>query len=123
MTATKPLSPGTIDRLERRLRKRRAEIADAADSFHEEAEDAMASTDLSDLLDDEEPAGGEVDETLMMAMTADEHLAMVDAALERIAAGTYGSCVECGRRIPVVRLDALPATPYCVDCASTVRRT
>jgi RNA polymerase-binding transcription factor DksA len=122
MAATKPLSPGTIERLERRLRKRREEIADAADSFHEEAEDALANTDMSDLLDDEEPAGGEVDETLMMAMTADEQLAMVDAALDRIAAGTYGYCAECGGRIPVVRLEAIPATPSCVDCAASARR-
>ncbi len=121
MTTTKPLAPATIARLERRLRSRREEIAEAAVSFHEEAEDALANTDMSDLLDDEEPAGGEVDETLMMAMSADEQLASVDAALARIADGTYGFCTECGNRIPVVRLEAIPATPFCIDCATSTR--
>lgn len=121
MTTTKPLAPATIARLERRLRSRREEIAEAAVSFHEEAEEALASTDMSDLLDDEEPAGGEVDETLMMAMSADEQLAAVDAALSRIADGTYGFCAECGNRIPMVRLEAIPATPFCIDCATSTR--
>jgi RNA polymerase-binding transcription factor DksA len=39
------------------------------------------------------------------------------AALDRIDQGTFGRCQECGREIPGDRLQALPYTPYCVDCA------
>lgn len=39
-------------------------------------------------------------------------------ALQRIDQGTYGICVECGEKIKDERLTALPATPYCLQCAS-----
>lgn len=41
----------------------------------------------------------------------------IDAALHRMAAGTYGTCTECGRSITVTRLRAQPATCFCIDCA------
>jgi RNA polymerase-binding protein DksA len=41
----------------------------------------------------------------------------VEAALERIEAGTFGSCEECGREISPERLDAVPYAPLCIDCA------
>jgi DnaK suppressor protein len=39
----------------------------------------------------------------------------VDHALRRLADGTYGRCEVCGRPIGDDRLDARPATRYCVD--------
>jgi RNA polymerase-binding transcription factor DksA len=44
-------------------------------------------------------------------------LGQVAEALKRIDAGTYGRCTLCGRDIAPERLQALPYTPYCVDCA------
>jgi RNA polymerase-binding transcription factor DksA len=43
-------------------------------------------------------------------------LAEIDAALERIAEGTFGSCVRCGGAIGHQRLRAVPETPYCLAC-------
>lgn len=40
----------------------------------------------------------------------------VRSALQRIEAGTFGQCVDCGGRILKPRLDALPYTPICIDC-------
>ena len=37
-----------------------------------------------------------------------DELRMIDSALQRISAGTYGSCVDCGQPIPVARLKAEP---------------
>lgn len=51
-----------------------------------------------------------------------QHLAAVDAALERLAAGTYGACTACGKPIPVERLEALPWTALCIDCSRSTRR-
>ena len=45
-------------------------------------------------------------------------LDQIEAALERIEAGTYGACIECGGRIPKTRLNVIPYTPHCVKCAS-----
>ncbi|PQO39150.1 transcriptional regulator [Blastopirellula marina] len=45
-------------------------------------------------------------------------LAEIDSALARIESGEYGACVECGQRIKKSRLNAIPFTHYCIDCAS-----
>ena len=41
----------------------------------------------------------------------------VEHALERLAAGTYGTCESCGAPIPQARLDARPESTTCVECA------
>ena len=41
----------------------------------------------------------------------------VDAALARIADGTYGVCAACGREIGEERLEALPWATLCIDDA------
>jgi len=40
----------------------------------------------------------------------------VVTALERLDAGGFGLCQQCGRPIGRERLDAVPYTPYCVQC-------
>lgn len=39
----------------------------------------------------------------------------IDAALDRIKAGTFGDCVTCGEPIDAERLAVLPHTPFCKD--------
>ncbi len=41
----------------------------------------------------------------------------IEHALERIEDGVYGTCEECGCRIPKTRLNALPYATMCVKCA------
>jgi DnaK suppressor protein len=41
----------------------------------------------------------------------------VNAALDRIAAGTFGKCESCGAVISEERLKAIPYTPHCMRCA------
>jgi RNA polymerase-binding transcription factor DksA len=40
----------------------------------------------------------------------------IDAALGRLAAGTYGTCVHCGAAIPEERLELRPFAAGCVAC-------
>ena len=47
---------------------------------------------------------------------ADQQLALVDEALARLEAGTFGTCVRCGKRIARERLEALPWAARCIDC-------
>src|SRR5262245_13344715 len=42
----------------------------------------------------------------------------IDAALNRMAAGSYGKCQKCGREVGIERLRALPATTLCINCAA-----
>ncbi len=61
----------------------------------------------------------EEDETLeALGRAAQRELPVLDAALARIAAGEYGFCVKCGAEISAERLDLLPGTPFCRNCAS-----
>ena len=46
-----------------------------------------------------------------------QEMRMVNAALDRIAEGVYGECTTCGDRISEERLDLLPHTPFCRNCA------
>ncbi|HZU79679.1 MAG TPA: TraR/DksA C4-type zinc finger protein [Acidimicrobiales bacterium] len=45
-------------------------------------------------------------------------LAEVEQALAKLGEGTYGTCEGCGEPIDPVRLEAMPATKYCINCAS-----
>jgi len=47
---------------------------------------------------------------------AETQLELVDEALARIDAGTFGRCVRCGNPIPRDRLEALPWAARCIDC-------
>jgi RNA polymerase-binding transcription factor DksA len=50
------------------------------------------------------------------AARAEEAVADVEHALERIENGTYGSCEGCGVPIPFERLEAIPWARLCVAC-------
>jgi RNA polymerase-binding protein DksA len=63
----------------------------------------------------------EVEKELSLYQNAKDLLAQAEEALERIEAKTYGICVDCGKNIPVARLEALPHTKLCVDCAAARR--
>lgn len=40
----------------------------------------------------------------------------ITRAIKRIDDGTYGKCENCGRDIPIERLEAIPTTSLCVEC-------
>lgn len=46
-----------------------------------------------------------------------QRLEEINAALERINRGTFGQCENCNRDIGRERLDAVPYTRLCIDCA------
>jgi DnaK suppressor protein len=45
-----------------------------------------------------------------------QEIAAVEAALQRIAKGTYGECTDCGVHIPAARLHAAPDAARCIAC-------
>ncbi len=54
-----------------------------------------------------EPAGEE----------ARRELAEVEAALQRIEQGSYGTCLACGGPMGLQRMRAIPEARYCVGCS------
>jgi len=45
-------------------------------------------------------------------------LVRIEQAMRRISDDEYGYCITCGKEIAQGRLDADPAAPQCVTCAS-----
>jgi RNA polymerase-binding transcription factor DksA len=51
-----------------------------------------------------------------------QQLELVEAALARLDAGTYGTCLRCGRPIAPGRLEALPWVAHCIECQTAIDR-
>jgi DnaK suppressor protein len=43
-------------------------------------------------------------------------LVLIDEAFARIKEGNYGTCTNCQNTIGEKRLQAVPWTPFCIDC-------
>jgi DnaK suppressor protein len=52
-----------------------------------------------------------------------DELRALEAAKGRIADGSYGECVSCGREIDFERLRANPAALRCIDCQRVFEKT
>lgn len=94
------------------LLQRRRELV--GDMEHiEDALDEPMPTDWEDRASERQ--GDEVLEALGHVEMAE--LKRIDAALSRIAAGTYGICTKCGQSISRARLAAVPEAALCIGCA------
>ena len=56
----------------------------------------------------------EVGENLALLNQLNEQLDEIDHALAKMDAGTYGRCEVCGEPIAEARLEAMPATRFCI---------
>lgn len=65
-----------------------------------------------------EREGDEVLEHLGQA--GQDEIRRIRAALKRIRDGVYGICARCGEEISEERLDVVPDTPLCRDCAAAL---
>ena len=112
-----------VERFRGLLLERREAVANALDNLHKENAGS---------LEDEtgELVSGSADQHMAdtatetvereIGNTLEEHderlLEAIDAALQRIEAGTYGKCVNCGAQIPEERLEAMPWATLCIEC-------
>lgn len=74
--------------------------------------------DSDDLMDETDLAATEVSQTLAFKLRDRERLllAKIDAALEKIDEGTFGTCEECEEPIEPRRLEARPVSTLCIAC-------
>ena len=122
---TRTTYSGVMDEVEarRRLRAERADVAARLRDLGVSFDDIVDAARDSNLDDEHDPEGTTIaaERSLVssLARSSERHLAEVDHALERLAAGTYGRCVRCGGPIAADRLDARPSTPVCIACAGS----
>ena len=95
------------------LEARRAELQARLGRIESELEEPL-SEDFA-----EQAVEREDDEVLEdLGAAGQQEIRAIDAALGRIADGSYGICVNCGDPIGEERLDAVPQAPRCRDCAA-----
>ena len=105
------------------LESERANYLRQAESLQAEADSLTEDREPGDVQFDEESGEGDtlaVERERDLALSAQARAAIeqIDAAIEKIHAGTYGSCDNCGNPIPKERLKALPYAALCVKCKS-----
>ncbi len=97
--------------------ERLTQVRDAASrlstSAQEAAERELSSTDQHPAEQATETLERELD--LGVLQSVESELVELQAALERLDAGKYGSCEICGKPIAEGRLEAMPAARYCVE--------
>jgi RNA polymerase-binding protein DksA len=81
-------------------------------SLEDEAEEETYDNHLADSAT--ATLNREIDYTL--EENADHVLKAVNAALQRIEDGTFGTCGRCGKPIAEERLEAIPYANRCIDC-------
>ncbi|MFN2569518.1 MAG: TraR/DksA family transcriptional regulator [Candidatus Dormibacteria bacterium] len=62
----------------------------------------------------------EIDQNVLQS--AEVHLQELADALRRLDDGTYGLCQVCGQQIGEARLEAMPATRFCVEDQARAER-
>ena len=58
-----------------------------------------------------------LDSEIAISQNEELLLEQVEAAIERIRLGKYGTCQQCGRTIDAERLQVIPYAARCIDCA------
>ncbi len=91
----------------------RARYVKSADALKAEADSLMSEREPGDVQFDEESGEGDslaVERERDLALSAQARAAveLIDAALVRLDAGTYGICIHSGQPIPEERLEAIP---------------
>lgn len=105
---------------EKRLRQRQAELEQALAST---VAQALASTvDEAQDVADQAVAGYQKEMLFSQGTVRNQQLRLVRQALNRIAEGTYGECVRCSQAIGPKRIEAVPWTPYCIDCQELIEK-
>lgn len=99
----------------------RAETSVRAVTLAHDLDRVMQAAAGSNADDEHDPEGAtlafERAQVAALLGQASHHLAELDRATERVAAGTYGTCERCGTSIAPARLEARPSAATCIDCA------
>jgi DnaK suppressor protein len=91
------------DELEQSLRREgHSDLAENLDRVHDGGDDAMADV--------------RADVNVAHVVAQYDELREIDSALQRMGAGDYGDCIDCGETIPFERLQTMPTATRCLAC-------
>jgi RNA polymerase-binding protein DksA len=108
-----------LEQIRSELESERQRLRDAIEAVNHRGSITEETGDLSVGQDDH--IADTASETFMRELdggleeNAEHLLAKIEGALERMDAGTYGTCLVCGRPIDDERLQAVPYATLCID--------
>ncbi len=104
------------------LSAQRSDLLAQARQLRADLAGIMAASEGANSDDEHDPEGATIAferaQTAALLARTEHRIAELDQALDRLAAGTYGTCVQCGRPIGADRLAARPDARTCIGCAS-----
>ena len=111
----------------RRLEEERTRLQGIRDGLQREQDEGSSETggELSSI--DQHPGDSgtetfEMEKNVSLLEQVDDELQEIEAAAQRLGRGTYGTCQACGRPIGDARLEAMPATRFCVEDQAKAER-
>lgn len=119
---SRQLAQSTLDKFRAVLEEEQARLRALLDEHELEREQARLAETASERSPDPTSAEGgsmvfEYEKELSVDANTEDLLRKAGNALERLDRGEYGICESCGVAIPIARLEVLPYTTLCVECA------
>jgi len=109
----------SIEELEAVRRRTLREIERLREQLQAEIEPASADDDdMADVAADIYERG----KTLSLISSLEDKLRSIEHAIDAVTSGRYGVCEMCGQPIPPERLQIMPETTLCVQCASKLEQ-
>ena len=107
----KHLDPQLMKKIEEDLKRLHGDLAKDM-HFHGEQIRGQVSQNFKESLSDKE----ELEIIEKEDSIEEDEIHKVEDALQRIAKGTFGLCLDCGKPIPIERLETIPYAEHCVPC-------
>jgi DnaK suppressor protein len=105
------------------LSAQRADLLAQAERLRADLAGIMAASEGANADDEHDPEGATIAferaQTAALLDRTEHRITELDRALDRLAAGTYGTCAVCGRPIGADRLAARPDATTCIACAAS----
>ena len=115
------------DAARKRLESERERLSATLANLESDAEAQKESLQELSVIDEHQGDIGtetfEREKDLSIIESVQAGLEDIERALQRLADGTYGTCEICSKDIGDERLDAVPATRFCVEHQAEVERT
>src|SRR5579872_1607030 len=110
----KPMKQGDVERLREKLEFQRHETR----QFLRRLDLEVQSLDAESTKDSADRCVISVSKESLFERSSQRRivLRLIEAALRRIADGSFGTCVGCGNEVQDQRLQALPWTQFCLRC-------
>lgn len=124
--AARKLAATTLKRFKKLLEEEQERLRRIIEVHEAERNEVRLAETAAERSPDPESADGgsmafEFEKELSVDRNTRDLLSQVEQALLAIEEGTYGICRVCEEPIPVARLEVLPHTTLCVNCASARR--